>query len=133
MSSEYLYGEEYCEEDPDCCQFCPTANDGNFLFDALTCQLICKECYVKLYEIFIWPRYQGSVLTLYPAILRTIMDATGLSYKECRRLFIEKEISLRTKEVEMEFQCYESEFQDVLPVDILVSFLEMVAWLKSQI
>ena len=133
MNSEYLQDGDESTAELYCCPFCPTANEDNFNWCSLIEQPICIECDQKLYAIFIWPRSEGDVVQLYPPILQSIMDSTGFSYKECRRLYVENEISARTKEVEMEYGCNEEDFPYALSAKEMAAFLEMIAWLKTLI
>lgn len=132
MLSECL-DDETVDTELYCCPFCPTANEENFNWCSLIEQPICTECDQKLYGIFIWPRSQGDVVQLYPPILQSIIDSTGLNYKECRRLYVENEISVRTREIEMEFCCSEDEFPEVMPAKTMADFLQMIAGLRALI
>jgi hypothetical protein len=76
-----------------CCAFCPTANDGSFAWNPIMDQEICGNCEREIYLAFVWPESQRGVVDLYPPVVRKMMDATGLSFRECQLLYLDNDIS----------------------------------------
>jgi len=87
------------EEEWSCCPFCPTADNGDFVWNPIIDQLICNKCERELFGTFVWPEFQGHIVDLYPPTVRSIMDMTGLSYRECQRIYLDHDISTLTQSI----------------------------------
>jgi hypothetical protein len=82
-----------------CCPFCPTANDGSFAWNPIMDQEICGNCEREIYLAFVWPESQRGVVELYPPVLKKMMEATGLSFRECQLLYLDNDISSLSQDI----------------------------------
>jgi hypothetical protein len=90
-----------------CCPICPTGYNESFVLNPLLDQPICEECQQQLSLILIWPECRDGVVQLYPPLIQKIHGLTGLSYRECRRIYIDHAIASLTKEMLEEDGCFE--------------------------